>query len=125
MRLFLLILISILFSGCLKLSKELSSQEQLGHDYVLALKTQDMEIFPRLFTQEYLKKMKKVGIKVILTDEAKKILGKYGDYQLEDFQYNFQGNDEKGRLYFFFKGERTAEKVIIKEKNKWVFISLD
>lgn len=123
-RLIFVVLMALAASGCLLLQTKRSSQEQLGYDFILSLKTKDTEVFKQLFTEEYLSQFKQFGIKEVLDKTNSIFVNKYGDFTVEDFQYNYQGTDKKGKIYFFFKGERTGEKPIFWINGKWVFESL-
>ena len=123
-RFLILIILAFQLSGCIHTEPEMSNQEHLGYDFILALQNKDAQIFQQLFTKEYLKKMRKIGIQKVLNNYHEIFLNKYGKFKAEDFKYNYQGSDKKGKIYFFHNGERTGEKVVIKEKDKWVFESL-
>jgi hypothetical protein len=43
----------------------------------------------------------------------------FGDYQLGDFTYSFEGNDLQGKLAISFKGKKQFAIAIIKEEGAW------
>jgi hypothetical protein len=43
----------------------------------------------------------------------------YGDFELEDFRFSFEGDETKGKLITDFKGERAGDLQIIKEGSEW------
>jgi hypothetical protein len=44
---------------------------------------------------------------------------KFGDYQLGDFTYSFEGNDLQGKLAVSFKGKKQLAIAILKEEGAW------
>lgn len=123
-KLMILVSFPCLMAGCLNMKPPRSSQEQLGYDYILALQNKDTVVFEQLFSEEHIKQFKKIGLQDVLNKNNSIFVGKYGDFKIEDFQFNYQGSETKGKLYFFYKGERAGNKVMLKIKDKWVFESI-
>ena len=44
---------------------------------------------------------------------------KFGDYQLSDFAFSFEGDDLKGKLDISFKGKQQFAIAIVKEREGW------
>ena len=44
---------------------------------------------------------------------------KFGDYQLSDFTFSFEGDELKGKLAVSFKNNRQVELTIVKEDGAW------
>ena len=44
---------------------------------------------------------------------------KFGDYQLSDFTFSFEGDDRKGKLAVSFKNNKQVELAIVKEDGTW------
>jgi uncharacterized protein YlxW (UPF0749 family) len=44
---------------------------------------------------------------------------KFGDYQLSDFAFSFEGDDQKGKLGVSFKGKQQFALAIVKEGGAW------
>ncbi len=46
-------------------------------------------------------------------------ISRFGDYQLSDFTFSFEGDDLKGKLALSFKNNRQVELAIVKEDGTW------
>lgn len=115
------ILFSCLLTACFTIYEEITPQQQLGIDLATSIKQGDKEQFKKLFSQNQLRQLIDDGLENNFVTYQQFFFDRYGNYQLSDFSFNFQGASNSGKLYFFFKGKRKGEKDIVWENGRWVF----
>ena len=77
----------------------------------------------RMFKEAYSKRIQQEGQQSDWSknlEEAKATMKqKFGDYQLSDFGFTFEGDELKGKLGIAFKGRQQFTLAIVKEDGVW------
>lgn len=120
-RMLLVGIIACLLSGCIAIEEPISPQQQLGYDLLDALKNKDQEKFKQLFAQKQVRKLIDNGLEKNFLTYKQFFYDRYGEFEVSDFHFNYQGSDSAGKLFFFYKHKRKGEKLIIWQHGRWVF----
>jgi hypothetical protein len=98
---------------------ETSPQAQPVMALLKAAKEGDQELLKSAFSETMRKECDKTGWDTVMNQYQQGLKAAFGDYQLEDFTFDFKGSEEKGAVFVVHKGKPLPAMSVIRENAEW------
>lgn len=109
---------NFLFAGD-RFQSENIPQAQSVIRWLKAVKEGDQKLLKNVFSEKLRERFDEEGWDKVLKTYQKAFEKEFGDYRLEDFAFEFDGGEQKGKVLIFHKGKKLPGVQVIKEQNDW------
>ncbi len=100
-------------------TRSISPQAQPIFAWLHAVKISDVEQFKLVFSERMKRKFKKYRWSDLLEDYQIVFKHDFGNYEMEDFTFEFNGDKDKGEVIVFHNGVKYGGLRVVKEKESW------
>jgi len=102
-----------------KKSAAISPQVKPIADWLDSIKVSNLQLFKSVYSEKMKASLEKRGWDKVLKEYQDSCEKAFGDYDLTDFRFSFEGDDKSGAVKITFKGEQLPPLSVTKENNKW------
>ncbi len=88
-------------------------------DWLDSIKVSNLQLFKSVYSEKMKASLEKRGWDKVLKEYQDSCEKAFGDYDLTDFRFSFEGDDKSGAVKITFKGEQLPPLSVTKENNKW------
>ena len=88
-------------------------------DWLDSIKVSNLQLFKSVYSEKMKASLEKRGWDKVLKEYQDSCEKTFGDYDLTDFRFSFEGDDKSGAVKITFKGEQLPPLSVTKENNKW------
>lgn len=102
-----------------KKSAAISPQVKPIADWLDSIKASNLHLFKSVYSEKMKAGLEKRGWDKVLKEYQDSCKRAFGDYDLANFGFSFEGDDKSGAVKITFKGEQLAPLSVTKENNEW------
>jgi len=88
-------------------------------DWLDSIKVSNLQLFKSVYSEKMKARLEKRGWDKVLKEYQDSCEKAFGDYDLTDFRFSFEGDDKSGAVAITFEGKQLAPLSVTKENNKW------
>ncbi|MGH9970397.1 MAG: hypothetical protein ACREBG_21755 [Pyrinomonadaceae bacterium] len=100
-------------------AKEIAPHARPVFTWLKAVKERDQKQLKTVFSERMRKLFDKEGWHKTMKTYQKVFKDLFGDYKLEDFAFEFAGEEDKGKVSILYKGTELPGLRVIKESTDW------
>jgi hypothetical protein len=102
-----------------KKSAAISPQVKPIADWLDSIKASNLQLFKSVYSEKMKAGLEKRGWDKVLKEYQDSCEKAFGDYDLADFGFSFEGDDKAGAVEITFKDKQLPPLSVTKENNKW------